>query len=174
MFSSIDSIVEMFPHRSIDPIVGQMNYETLSEVHLKLNTNAASVHSYLGYGLLGLLYPTVTPAVYNTRLAVPFVTPNHPGPTTTVPENSTSLQISKIHRQFNQATAFYKEYNDTNKSLKSLLILAVDNTYIRDLKDKYTGYANATTLRMPTHIYNSYAKITPLDLEQNDTRMKTD
>ena len=37
-----------FSHASINPIVGQTNYKTLSEVHIKLNTHVDLVHYYLG------------------------------------------------------------------------------------------------------------------------------
>ena len=68
----IDKIVEGFPHPTINPIMGIPTYESISEVHIKLNSNAASVHSELGNGTLGLPALTVTPAVHNTLAGVPF------------------------------------------------------------------------------------------------------
>lgn len=46
--TTVEKIIENFSHAKIHPIIGQLNYETMSEVHLKLNTNAASVHSNRG------------------------------------------------------------------------------------------------------------------------------
>ena len=66
MTSSLNKIIESFPHPTILKIVGQPTYETLAEIHLKINTNATSVHSHIGNGQLGLLYLTVLPDVYNT------------------------------------------------------------------------------------------------------------
>ena len=71
-------------------------------------------------------------------------------------------------------TQFFFEYDSTDKDLKSLLISAVDETYIRSLRDKYIGYANITTLQMLTHLYAAYAKITEVDLEENDKRICAD
>ena len=45
-----EKIIESFPHPTILPIVGQSTYESIAEVHLKLNTNAASVYSHRGNG----------------------------------------------------------------------------------------------------------------------------
>jgi hypothetical protein len=174
MPSTLDRIIESFPHPTIMPIVGQPTYETLAEVHLKLNTNAASVQSHLGNGLLGLLYLTVSPAVYNTQSAVNFTPPANPGPSPIIPANSTGPQIADIRRQHDIATALYKQYDATDKALKSLLIAAVDDTYVRSLRDKYIGYANVTTLMMLKHLYDSYARISEGDLEENDARMKAD
>ena len=70
----IDSIVEGFPFPIVQPsIIGEPNYESIAALHLQLNANTASVQSHLGNGVLGLLYFTVSPAVYATLLAVPFV-----------------------------------------------------------------------------------------------------
>ena len=60
------------------------------------------------------------------------------------------------------------------KSLKSLLIAAVDKTYIRSLRDKYIRYANITTKVMLAHLYLDYAKISDGNLEDNDKRMRAD
>ena len=52
MQSTIDKIVYEFLFPSIPPIVGAPDYEKIAEVHLHLNSNAASVHSDLGDGAL--------------------------------------------------------------------------------------------------------------------------
>ena len=163
-----DRIIESFPHPTIMPIVGQPTYETLAEIHLKLNTNAASVQSHLGNGRLGLLFLTVSPAVYNTQSAVVFIPPANPGAAALIPAGSTGPQIADLRRQYDNATKLYNEYDATDKALKSLLLSAVDETYVRSLRNKYIGYANITTLEMITHLYSSYAKITESDLEAND------
>ena len=71
----INKIIEEFPHPTITPIIWIPSYETLVEVHIKLNLNVTSVHSELGNGALGPLSLTVTPAVYNTLGGVPFIAP---------------------------------------------------------------------------------------------------
>jgi hypothetical protein len=174
MPSTLDRITESFPHPTIPPIVGQPTYETLSEVHLKLNTNAASVQSHLGNGQLGLLFLTVTPAVYNTQSAVVFTPPTNPGANPIMPPGSTGAQIADLRRQHDIATDFYREYTATDKALKTLLIGAVDETFLRSLRDKYIGYANVTTLQMLTHLYAAYAQISETDLQANDEQMKSD
>ena len=75
MTSSIDKIMDSFPNPTISPIVGQPGYDTIAEMHLMLNANAASVQSHSGDGALGLLFLTIPPAVYNTISAIPFIPP---------------------------------------------------------------------------------------------------
>ena len=43
-------IVDGFPFPTIDPIIGTPDYESIADIHLKLNSNAASVQSNLGCG----------------------------------------------------------------------------------------------------------------------------
>ena len=85
----INKIVEGSPHPTINAIIGIPSYESISEIHIKLNSNAASVHFELGNGALVLLALTVTSAVHNTLAGVPFVPPVNPGQTFLIPEGST-------------------------------------------------------------------------------------
>lgn len=174
MSTSIDKTMDKFPHHTLDPIVGQPNFKTLLALHLNLNTNASSIHSHLGNGRSGLLFLTVTPQVYNTQSAVAFIPPVNPGATPVVPPASTVPQINKVHHQFNRDTLVYNEYVNTDKTLKGPLIVAADESYIQALWYKYIGYTNVSTLEMPTHLYDNYAKITPTYLENNDKKMMED
>ena len=157
MSSALDKVVELFPHPTVQPIVGQPSYESIAELELKLNTNAASVHSNRGDGKLGLLFLTVKPAVYNTQSMVPFNPPTNPGQNPTIAAGSTGPQISEIRRQHKELMEEFNQYLQTDRALKGILIAAVDEAYIRSLRDKYIGYANVTTLDMLTHIYATYA-----------------
>ena len=96
------------------------------------------------------------------------------GPSPTIPNVSTGPQNSSIRVQHDMDTKLYREYNSTEKALKSLLIAAAEETYIRSLCDKYIGYTNIITLQMLTHLYAAYTKITEGDLEENDKRMRAD
>ena len=92
MTISIDKIVDGFPHPNIAPIVGIPTYESIAELNLQLNANAASVQSSnLGNGQLGLLALTVSPAVFNTLSAVAFVHPVNPGTNPIIPPGATTM-----------------------------------------------------------------------------------
>ena len=78
--SSIDKIVDGFPYPMTKPIFGTTYYASIADIHLKFNSNAASVQSNLERGTLGLLLLTVLPAVYASFCTIAFVTPVNPGP----------------------------------------------------------------------------------------------
>ena len=44
--------------------------------------------------------------------------------------------------------------------------------HVRSLRDKYAGYANATTKYVIKHLCDSYARINDQDLKDNDHRLK--
>ena len=92
MPSLIDKIVEVFPFQTIDPIVEAPNYEKIAKVYLKLNSDAASVHPNLRNGIFGLLYQTLSPAIYSTLSATTFVVPVNPGAAPVIPSGSTAPQ----------------------------------------------------------------------------------
>ena len=172
MPSTIDSIVNGFPFPTVHPIIGEPNYESIAALHLQLNANAASVSSHLGNGVLGLLYLTVSPAVYATLSAVPFVPPINPGPTPIIPPGSTGPQIANIRATFVEDTDLFKQYSTTDKALKQLLIAAVEEMFIRCLQTKYLGYLNVSTRDILDHLYAQYARISAADLQDNDVTLK--
>ena len=96
MPTAIDKIVDGFPFPTISPIVGASNYKKIAEVHLKLNSNAAYVQSNLGYGTLGLLHLTVSPAVYATLSATAFIAPVKPGAKPTIPLIASAPHITNL------------------------------------------------------------------------------
>jgi hypothetical protein len=173
MPSTIDSIVEGFPFPTVTPIVGEPNYESIAALHLQLNANAASIHSHLGDGRLGLLHLTISPAVYATLSDVAFVPPVNPGPVPLFEDGLTGPQIANVRLEFAENTALYKRYDTADKALKQLLLSAVDDMFVRCLQTQYIGYLNVTTRAILDHLYAEYARISPSDILANDATFKT-
>ena len=63
------------------------------------------------------------------------------------------------------------QYDQVDKSLKSLLIEDVDEAHIRSLRHEYVGHAQVTTLQMITHLHDAYDRIVPNALKENDQRL---
>ena len=109
MLTAIDKIVDCFPFPTIPPIVGTPTYNTIAEVNLKLNSNAAFVQSNLGCDTLRLLQLTVSPAVYITFSSITFIVPFNPGSEPIIPANSTVAQITKLRYAFDTASSLFNE-----------------------------------------------------------------
>ena len=128
----------LFP--TIDPIVGTPDYESIADIHLKLNSNAPSVQSNLGCGTLGLLFLTVSPAVYATLSTIVFVPPAKPGPKPNIPTGANGAAIANLRYHHREATKIFTEYENTDKDLRQLLFASIDKRYVRSLRHKYIGY----------------------------------
>lgn len=170
--SESTTVTDNFPHKRLSPIRGQPTYETIKELHLKLNENAVKVHSNLGNGLLGYLGVTVTPAIYNTLSAEPFVIPPNPGLAPVFPDDSTGPQIANIRLVFKEEVTAFKKYMDVCNSLSALILEAIDPVYLSAIRLPYVGFGTRTPLQLLAHLYANYARINPADLDKNDLNMK--
>ena len=138
-----------------------------------MSTNAASIVSHLGNGLLGLLWLTVSDQVYNTLSALPFVPPPNPGPVPIIPANATGVIVTALTDTHNREAKLFHEFNNTDKALKQLLLGAVDDMFTRALKNRYIGYANVTTKALLAHLFTTYGTINGGDLRRNEAAMNT-
>jgi hypothetical protein len=116
---SDDNPIEGFPHPTIPAVIGIPTHETIAEVNLQLNANAASVPSNLGDGAHSLLALTINPAVYNTLSAIAFITPAGAQPIV--------AQINGLTCQHVEAHHIWKEFLATNKALKQQLLAIVND-----------------------------------------------
>jgi hypothetical protein len=172
--TSVEAFIESFPHPIIPPIEGLPTYESITDVTRLLNTNAASVHSELGGGQLGHLALTISPAIYATLSAIPFVEPANPGPVPIlVPNVGTAVQIQGLIRDHKESLRLWREYNNVDAALKQQIIRAVDQLYIRTLQHRHTGFANVTARQLIQHLLTTYGNITPTDLALNDGKFRT-
>ena len=164
MPTAIDEIVDVSPFPTILTIARAPNYKTIAEVHLKLNSNAASVQLNLVFSTLGLLHLAVSPAVYATLLATAFIAPVNPCAEPTIPLIASGPQIINLQYAHDVSTAVFNEYDRTNKALRLMLISAVNEMFIWSLCYRYVGYVTTTTRTILDHLYATYANISFADL----------
>ena len=172
MPSSIEKVVDGFPFLTINPIIGTQDYESITDIHLKLNSNAASVQSNLGCGTLGLLFLTVFTADYATLPTTEFVLPVNPGPEPIIPTGSTGAAISDLQYHHTEYTKIFTEYKNTDKALCQLLLEFTDELYVGSLCHNYIGYGKTTTLALLDHLYSTYANISASALQDNNKSLR--
>ena len=56
-------------------------------------------------------------------------------------------------------------------ALKSIIVDAVNEVYIGELRNKYTGYLGITAHDLLNHLLDRYGNITPADVEECKTQM---
>ena len=126
MLSTVNKIVKNFPFPAIFLIVGKPNYKTIAKVYFKLNANSSSIQSDIGDGQLRLLFLTVSLDVYNTLSATDFVPQVNLDANTIITASAAVAVIANKRRSFTDATALFKQYDSSEKSLNQMLISAVD------------------------------------------------
>ena len=172
MSSNVNKIVENVPFPTIFPIFGEPNNKTIAGVYFKLNANSALVQSDLGNGKHGILFLTVSPAVYNTFSATAFIPPVNPGTTAIITAGATAVVIANERQSFTDTTALFKKHNFANKSLKQILLGNIDKMFVRSLQTKYIGYLNVSTRNILEHLYSKYARILAAKLKNNNVALK--
>ena len=139
MPSSIEKIVNGFSFPTIDPIIRTPDYESIADIHIKLNLNADSVQSNLGSGTIGLLFLTVLPDVYAIISTITFVPPVNPVPEPSIPTGATSTAIANLRYRHTEATKIFTKYENTDKALRPLLLASTDKLYVQSIRHKYIG-----------------------------------
>ena len=75
MTTSVKKVIDGFATPTLTSIIGMPEYESIKVVNDELTGNAFGVCTNLGCGTVGYSRLTLTPAVYATISATPFVAP---------------------------------------------------------------------------------------------------
>ena len=122
--------------------------------------------------MIGLLFLTVSPAIYAALSTTVFVPPVNPGHEPSIPTGSTGALISDLRYHHTEATKIFTKYKITDKALRQLLLEYTDELYDRSLRHKYIGYEKTTTRALLYHLYSTYANISASALQDNDKRLR--
>ena len=111
----------------------------------------------------GVEYATVT----NTT----FEAYTNPGPLPTIAPDATQCQIAAAKELHKKKLNLFKEQRFVERSLRSKIINAFDETYLIDIKEDHIGHTNVSMPSMFNHLFNNYGKITDADLLANKDSM---
>lgn len=162
-----------FPHDVLTPLPNERpTVATLRLLNQEITTNAISVYSTGGNGLLGHYALVANNATYLAASNnVPFVAPVHPGQNPVHLAGATSAQITETNRRHAADLVEFNTYRKTDASLKKQLLAAVPGTYINRLKHQQLGFANITTLAILEHLQTTYGTLTIDELTANVQKM---
>ena len=169
---SVEDLTNAFP-TTITPITGKPNYASLKNLKDQLKANAASIPTTLGgsnHSYLGLI---LSPSSYATIATTSFQEPNYPGQHPTIPAGTNAATISAIIRHHTEDLQQWRECKNVITALKNQLLSAIDNIYVRALKDCHVGYMNQPIHAILHHLFENYGNITPLELKDNNTKMRS-
>ena len=136
-----EKIRESFPNLTIPIIHGTAHYFSIAKVHASLNENATSVYSYRGNPALGHYILTALDAEYLLRSGIAFIILFNPGVHPVVAPEATDAQITHTKREHKESMREFRLFKAVDNALKNHLGNAIDDIYIKDLRDRVTGFA---------------------------------
>ena len=97
-----------------------------------------------------------------------FIRPVNPGVHPILALGATDAQIAHRKREHEEHTREFRVFQAADNALKNLLVNAVDAPYIKDLRDRVTGFATRSTRDILQYLYRTYGSVTPAQLSGND------
>jgi hypothetical protein len=169
---SLDANSFDLPHPILTKIGDANTESTFASIlitHIELNSNAASVYSARGDGLLGHLALTINSKDYKSRSKgnVDFDPPVNPPASPTHKDNATEAEITEDNRKHTALRHDFFLWHNVDTVLRNLIIAAVPGIFLATMKNPVTGFGNVTCLALLTHLHNNYGKITEQELEAN-------
>ena len=160
----MDEIPDYFIHKNIKKMIGKPTREDIKKVMEMIQEDEASIPCELGgvrYGCLGI---TMSDDECTNATAETFTAHTNPGPLPNMPTDATQHQIAATKEQHKKQLDIFKEERFLERSLKSKLINAFDETYLIDIKEDHIGYKNFSMPNIFKHMCKCYGKVTDADL----------
>ena len=169
--TSIDDIVAKFPKKILPPLTGELDYDCISQLNQLMYGNAATLPTTLGGGAHGYVSPIVKATLYMTLAATVYVTPNEPPITPDVPTTATSAPRQQLRDQHAEEHQIFTNHVNMNNALKTQLLDAVEEPYVSELRNRYTGYMGVTTRDMLDRLMDRYSNITAANIKTNEAHI---
>ena len=87
---------------------------------------------------------------------------------TVLAPGATDAQIAHQKREHEEHTREFRVFQAADNALKNLLVNAVNAPYIKDIRDRVTGFATRSTRDILQYLYHTYGSVTPAQLSVND------
>jgi hypothetical protein len=171
MALTVDAIVAKFPVKIIPTITGEPDYDAINQVVQTLYGNAASLATTLGGGAHGHIGNIMTPPLYVTLTATPYELPMDTGALPIIPGGATKTGREQLRAEHNENRRVFDNHHNMDDTLKAQVIDTIQDTYISEMRNKYTGYSGVTTRDLLDHLLDRCGKITPADIEDCKRRM---
>jgi hypothetical protein len=103
---------------------------------------------------------------------IPYHGPPDPGPIPThaIATNAATREADRINHQ--AAHKLFEHHNNMNDALKTHIIDAVADTYISELRNRYTGYIEVAPRDLINYLLERYSRIAASDITNCRARME--
>ena len=169
--TNINYIDNYFQYPDLTKIHGEPTYEGLQQIKDQLKCNAVSVTSSSGGGAHGLLGLVLNADEYARLSRTPFEQPVFP--VLTLPNPCAGPLISQLTREFSERMRVFRESIDVKKALIKQIVAAIDQKYLRTLRNDDTHSITTDIPVILTYLFNRYGKVTPDKLNDKETEVRS-
>lgn len=149
--------------REVTKILGQPTNQDLDLLEDELLRIASSIYSELGGGAHGHAGLLLSDVDYNTLApGTPFVMPANPGiyPAGIIP----AAQRSQREAEHKALVKQFQTCVGVAKGLKELILQAVEEDFLLELRAEQIGYLNVTPFQMMTHLRTRWGALNFVDI----------
>ena len=137
--TSIDDIIAKFSTKILHPIPGEPDYDCISQINQLIYGNAATLPTTLG-GVAHVHIALIMKAtLYVTLSPIAYIAPVEPPLTLVVPPTATNADRQQLCDQHMEEQLIYTNHINMDDALKTQLLDAVEDPYVSQLCDRYTG-----------------------------------
>ena len=157
---SVDDITTKFPTKNIPEIQGEPTYDSITSIKTELYANAAVIPNALGGGQHGHIGLIMEAPLYATLSNIPFIVPQDPGPLPVFDPNLryTTAERETVIREHKETRRLYDTITNVELALRNQVINAVDEVYLSEKRNRYTGYHRVSTRELLDHLMQRYGK----------------
>ena len=169
--TSVDDIVAKFPTKILTPIPGYPDYDCISQLNQLMYGNAATLTTTFCCGAHGHVGLIMKETLYVTLSPMPYVAPADTPLPPVIPPTTTSSARQQLSDKHTEEQQIYTNHIKMDDALKTQLLDAVEDRYVRELRNRYTGYMGVTTHKLLDHLMDRCIDITAADIKANEARI---
>ena len=148
--------------RTVTKVHGQPTSNDLDILEEELIAIAASIPSALGGGMNGHAGMLLADADYATMApGTPFVPPVNPG---VYPAGVTAASRSRMEAEHKEQVKQFHTFVGVGMGLKDLLLKAIDEDYLLEIKHEHMAFLNVTAAQMLAHLRNRWGTVDFVDI----------
>jgi hypothetical protein len=148
--------------RAVTKVNGQPTCNNPDLLDEELTAIAASIPTVLGGGLNGHAGMLLSDADYATIApGTPFVPPANPG---VYLIGVTAENCARMEAEHKEQIKVFETFTGVGMGLKDLILKAIDEDYLLEMKHKRPGFLNGTATQMLTHLRNRWGVIDFMDI----------
>ena len=160
----VDQIFVKFPHKSFPVINVKPYYRIIHDLCTLLYNNASTLTTNIGRFNHGHIWIVMQDTLYATISPVPYAVPMDLGGIATFTLPATAAQRLQLQDKHSESCSIHDKHHNMNLSLKTMVLNAVDNTYVFVLHNAFIVYMGLLTKYIMNHLMDRCGQITASDI----------